>query len=93
MTPRLDPAVRRVRAKLRPSSLPRGFRLTHIEATILAALADGLDDGSIAYLLNPADPASDSAVCSRIARLRARMDARNRAHMVALAIQWKILYG
>lgn len=73
---------------------PAGGRIplfTTDEVTLLLGLAHGLSDAEIGAMLQPWRPLSGNAVRLRVFKLRHVAGARNRPHLVCLALQWGVL--
>jgi len=70
---------------------PPGLAFTKAEVAMLYGLAIGETDAQIGRRLDPLAPLAAGAVRNRMLKLRRRMRADSRAHMVLLAVQWRVL--
>jgi hypothetical protein len=70
---------------------PAGLVLTAADISMLYGLAIGESDAQIGRRVEPAAPPTAGAVRTRVLKLRRRMGAESRAHMVLLAVQWRVL--
>lgn len=72
---------------LRPPAEPAYGRLTERELEILRLIAEGLQDEEIAWRLG----IQASTVESHVSRMREKLGAAHRAHLIALAYRYRLL--